>query len=39
LDDRALQLLALQQPMAVDLRFITATMKSTVISNAWATGR
>ena len=27
LDDRALQLLALQQPMAVDLRFITATMK------------
>ena len=27
LDDRALQLLALQQPMAMDLRFITATMK------------
>ncbi|MEW5975016.1 MAG: phosphate signaling complex protein PhoU [Acidobacteriota bacterium] len=27
LDDRALQLLALQQPMAVDLRLITATMK------------
>jgi phosphate transport system protein len=27
LDDRALQLLALQQPMAVDLRFITSTMK------------
>jgi phosphate transport system protein len=27
LDDRALQLLALQQPMAVDLRFITGTMK------------
>ena len=27
LDDRALPLLALQQPMAVDLRFITATMK------------
>ena len=27
LDDRALQLLALQQPMAVDLRFITGSMK------------
>jgi phosphate transport system protein len=27
LDDRALRLLALQQPMAVDLRLITATMK------------
>ncbi|MCI0418525.1 MAG: phosphate signaling complex protein PhoU [Acidobacteria bacterium] len=27
LDDRALHLLALQQPMVVDLRFITATMK------------
>ena len=27
LDDRALQLLALQQPMAVDLRLITSTMK------------
>jgi len=27
LDDRALQLLALQQPMAVDLRFITGTIK------------
>ena len=27
LDDRALQLLALQQPMAIDLRLITATMK------------
>ncbi len=27
LDDRALQLLALQQPLAVDLRLITATMK------------
>jgi len=27
LDDRALQLLALQQPLAVDLRSITATMK------------
>lgn len=27
LDDRALQLLALQQPMAVDLRFITSSMK------------
>ena len=27
LDDRALQLLALQQPMAVDLRFITGAMK------------
>ena len=27
LDDRALQLLALQQPMAVDLRFIAGTMK------------
>ena len=27
LDDRALRLLALQQPMAVDLRFITSTIK------------
>jgi phosphate transport system protein len=27
LDDRVLQLLALQQPLAVDLRFITSTMK------------
>jgi phosphate transport system protein len=27
LDDRALQLLALQQPMAIDLRLITSTMK------------
>jgi phosphate transport system protein len=27
LDDRALQLLALQQPMAVDLRFITSAIK------------
>src|SRR5262249_22441842 len=27
LDDRALQLLALQQPMAVDLRFITGAIK------------
>jgi phosphate transport system protein len=27
LDDRALRLLALQQPMAIDLRLITATMK------------
>jgi len=27
LDDRALQLLALQQPLAIDLRFITSTIK------------
>ena len=39
IDDAATSLLALQQPMATDLRFLTAASRSTTTSNAWATWR
>jgi phosphate transport system protein len=37
IDQAALDLLAMEQPMAIDLRFILASSRSTPTSSAWAT--
>ena len=39
IDDRSFKLLALYQPMAVDLRMIVSAIKINATSSAWVTSR